>query len=114
VFWIARTDVAEFNIGINSGEAAGQTIFHCPVHLIPRRVEDVEKPRGGVRCVIPGKQKSQPNHDVHQIGEDSCPSLFSRGSPPASLSCSCGSGALPVVLPRDHERRPGRELRHPR
>ncbi len=45
-----------FNSGINSGEAAGQTVFHCHVHLIPRRKGDVENPRGGVRGVIPGKQ----------------------------------------------------------
>jgi diadenosine tetraphosphate (Ap4A) HIT family hydrolase len=44
-----------FNIGINVGEIAGQTIFHCHVHLIPRRVGDVANPRGGVRAIIPGK-----------------------------------------------------------
>ncbi len=44
-----------FNIGMNCGEVAGQTIFHCHVHLIPRRKGDVEKPRGGVRHIIPGK-----------------------------------------------------------
>lgn len=47
--------VAGFNVGINSGEAAGQTVFHCHVHLIPRRAGDVEQPRGGVRAVIPDK-----------------------------------------------------------
>jgi diadenosine tetraphosphate (Ap4A) HIT family hydrolase/5-methylcytosine-specific restriction endonuclease McrA len=49
-------DVAGFNVGINAGEAAGQTIFHCHVHLIPRRVGDVDQPRGGVRGVIPGRR----------------------------------------------------------
>ncbi len=44
-----------FNIGMNCGEVAGQTIFHCHVHLIPRRKGDVENPRGGVRHVIAGK-----------------------------------------------------------
>ncbi|QQS43232.1 MAG: HIT family protein [Acidobacteriota bacterium] len=44
-----------FNIGINSGAAAGQTVFHCHFHLIPRRTGDVENPRGGVRNIIPGK-----------------------------------------------------------
>lgn len=44
-----------FNIGMNCGEVAGQTIFHCHVHLIPRRLNDVPNPRGGVRNVIPGK-----------------------------------------------------------
>lgn len=47
--------VTGFNIGINAGAAAGQTIPHCHVHLIPRRVGDVEDPRGGVRGVMPGK-----------------------------------------------------------
>ena len=44
-----------FNVGINCGETAGQTIFHAHVHLIPRRIGDVEHPRGGIRHVIPGK-----------------------------------------------------------
>lgn len=44
-----------FNIGINDGHAAGQTILHCHIHLIPRRIGDVENPRGGVRHIIPGK-----------------------------------------------------------
>ena len=47
--------VSGFNVGMNSGQSAGQTIFHCHVHLIPRRAGDVEDPRGGVRHVIPGK-----------------------------------------------------------
>jgi len=47
--------VTGFNIGINSGESAGQTIFHCHIHLIPRRDGDVDNPRGGVRHTIPGK-----------------------------------------------------------
>lgn len=46
-----------FNIGINNGKAAGQTIFHSHIHLIPRREGDVVDPRGGVRHVIPGKGK---------------------------------------------------------
>jgi ATP adenylyltransferase len=46
-----------FNIGVNNGETAGQSIFHCHIHLIPRRPGDVENPRGGIRGVIPGKQK---------------------------------------------------------
>lgn len=47
--------VEGFNIGMNAGEVAGQTIFHCHIHLIPRRKGDVENPRGGVRHLIPGK-----------------------------------------------------------
>jgi diadenosine tetraphosphate (Ap4A) HIT family hydrolase len=44
-----------FNIGINVGEAAGQTVFHLHVHVIPRYRGDVADPRGGVRHVIPAK-----------------------------------------------------------
>lgn len=47
--------VSGFNVGINDGASAGQTVFHCHFHLIPRRVGDVEQPRGGVRHVIPGR-----------------------------------------------------------
>jgi diadenosine tetraphosphate (Ap4A) HIT family hydrolase len=44
-----------FNIGFNSGIAAGQTVMYPHVHLIPRRTGDVEDPVGGVRNTIPGK-----------------------------------------------------------
>jgi diadenosine tetraphosphate (Ap4A) HIT family hydrolase len=44
-----------FNIGINWGEAAGQTVMYPHVHLIPRFVGDMADPRGGVRHVIPAK-----------------------------------------------------------
>ncbi len=40
---------------MNCGESAGQTVFHCHLHLIPRRIGDVESPRGGVRHIITGK-----------------------------------------------------------
>lgn len=46
-----------YNIGINVNEAAGQTVFHVHMHLIPRYIGDVENPKGGVRGVIPDKQK---------------------------------------------------------
>jgi diadenosine tetraphosphate (Ap4A) HIT family hydrolase len=45
-----------FNIGVNVGEVAGQTVMHCHVHLIPRRHGDHPNPRGGVRGVIPDKK----------------------------------------------------------
>jgi len=45
-----------FNIGINIHEAAGQTVPHCHIHIIPRYNGDEEQPRGGVRGVIPSKQ----------------------------------------------------------
>jgi len=47
--------VLGFNIGMNCGEVAGQTIFHAHIHLIPRRTGDVRNPKGGVRGVIPSK-----------------------------------------------------------
>ena len=50
------TTITGFNVGINDGEDAGQTIMHCHIHLIPRRKGDMESPRGGVRGVIPDKQ----------------------------------------------------------
>ena len=46
---------AAFNIGVNTGPAAGQTIPHTHMHLIPRFTGDVPDPRGGVRWVIPAK-----------------------------------------------------------
>jgi|TARA_B100000959_G_C14895943_1_gene588773 diadenosine tetraphosphate (Ap4A) HIT family hydrolase len=44
-----------WNVGINIGAYAGQTIFHMHMHLIPRYEGDMENPRGGVRHIIPGK-----------------------------------------------------------
>ena len=46
-----------FNIGINDGPAAGQTIEHLHIHLIPRYKGDLPDPRGGVRWIIPAKAK---------------------------------------------------------
>ena len=48
--------VKGFNIGINEGKVAGQSIMHSHIHLIPRRKGDVLNPQGGVRGVIPSKQ----------------------------------------------------------
>ena len=50
--------VMGFNIGMNCGAVAGQTIMHCHIHLIPRRKGDIDDPRGGVRGVIPDKRIS--------------------------------------------------------
>lgn len=47
---------AGYNVGINVGEAAGQTIPHVHLHLIPRYHGDMQSPRGGVRGVIPARQ----------------------------------------------------------
>jgi diadenosine tetraphosphate (Ap4A) HIT family hydrolase len=44
-----------YNVGVNVGQAAGQTVMHLHVHLIPRYVGDTPNPIGGVRNVIPGK-----------------------------------------------------------
>ena len=56
---IVKDDILErdpsvegFNIGVNCGSAAGQTIFHCHIHIIPRRTGDVSNPCGGIRHVI--------------------------------------------------------------
>ena len=48
--------VKGFNIGTNLGKIAGQSVMHCHIHLIARRVGDVENPQSGVRSVIPLKQ----------------------------------------------------------
>ncbi len=46
-----------YNIGVNSGEDSSQTVFHLHIHLIPRYKGDFEDPNGGVRGIIPSKQK---------------------------------------------------------
>ena len=55
ILQVQDSNIEGFNIGMNCGEVAGQTIFHCHVHLIPRRKGDVENPRGGVRHIIADK-----------------------------------------------------------
>ena len=55
--WLDRDHApAGYNVGVNVGAAAGQTIMHLHVHLIPRYPGDVADPRGGVRGVIPARQ----------------------------------------------------------
>jgi ATP adenylyltransferase len=55
--------ITGYNIGFNAGTDAGQTVFHCYMHLIPRRKGDVENPTGGVRNLIRGKEdyKTKPD-----------------------------------------------------
>ncbi len=72
----ADASVKGFNIGVNSGAAAGQTIFHCHIHLIPRRRGDVPDPWGGVRAIIPRKARY-----------------------PASNGPRCARAAWPVLCP---------------
>ena len=51
------SSVTGFNIGLNDGRDAGRSVDHLHIHLIPRRSGDMPNPRGGVRGVIPSKQK---------------------------------------------------------
>ena len=52
---LAERNPDGFNIGINDGAAAGQTVMHLHMHLIPRYAGDTEDPRGGVRWIMPVK-----------------------------------------------------------
>jgi ATP adenylyltransferase len=52
-----KTNITGYNIGLNVGVSAGQTVMYPHVHLIFRRDGDMEDPKGGVRGVIPSKQK---------------------------------------------------------
>ena len=52
-----RYDPDAFNIGVNDGAAAGQTVPHAHIHVIPRRNGDAADPRGGIRWIIPDKAK---------------------------------------------------------
>jgi len=49
------SSIEGYNIGMNCGEVAGQSVWHCHTHLIPRRKGDVVSPKGGVRHVISNK-----------------------------------------------------------
>jgi diadenosine tetraphosphate (Ap4A) HIT family hydrolase len=70
-----------FNLGVNDGRAAGQTVPHLHVHVIPRYADDVAEPRGGVRGVIPSKRDYSP--DGSGVVADASPSYSAaaqRGS----------------------------------
>lgn len=54
---LARGEVDGWNLGINDGAAAGQTVGHLHLHVIPRRHGDVDDPRGGVRWVVPARAR---------------------------------------------------------
>ena len=56
-FKILDESITGFNIGMNIGKDAGQTIFNCHIHIIPRRQGNTPNPKGGVRGVVPLKQK---------------------------------------------------------
>ena len=57
-----------YNVGFNAGQAAGQTVMHLHIHVIPRRHGDMDDPRGGVRGVIPTRQKY--DADARNDGRD--------------------------------------------
>ncbi len=68
--WVDRGYCDAFNIGMNVGKEAGQTVKYPHVHLIPRRTGDMSDPRGGVRHVLPHKgnyQKGDDNEE-YEIG----------------------------------------------
>ena|SRR5450759_2638015 len=54
---LSGTGVGGFNIGLNDGSAAGQTVGHAHIHVIPRRVGDCQDPRGGIRWILPEKAR---------------------------------------------------------
>ena len=69
--WVKSGYCDAYNIGQNCGEAAGQTVDYPHVHLIPRRIGDMEDPRGGVRHVIPNKGNYK-NKNLNQEFFDYC------------------------------------------
>ena len=71
------------NVGFNSGEAAGQTVWHVHIHVIPRYLGDVPDPRGGVRHVIPDRGN-------YLTGLDSKPVERKQARPVAGLSLTTG------------------------
>jgi diadenosine tetraphosphate (Ap4A) HIT family hydrolase len=74
LLWEARSRLdaslkpSGYNVGVNVGQAAGQTVLHVHVHLIPRYSGDVPDPTGGVRAVIPGKGPYGPQRCAERRG----------------------------------------------
>lgn len=66
-----------YNVGFNAGKAAGQTVMHLHVHVIPRFHGDMPDPRGGVRGVIPSRQKYGSSNPSAEINQDPFASLES-------------------------------------
>jgi len=58
-----------FNIGVNIGPAAGQTVMHLHIHIIPRYLGDIEHPEGGVRRIIPNLVEYPPRLAQHGNGQ---------------------------------------------
>jgi len=104
-----------YNIGINAGPAAGQTVMHLHVHVIPRYAGDVDDPRGGVRHVIPGKGNycAEPAPPLSRGGPDDPfsahlrPALAPREPHrPRRRHRPRAPRAVPVLRPQGRRRRP--------
>ena len=97
-----------FNIGVNVGEAAGQTVPHLHVHLIPRYKNDVVDPRGGVRHVIPASASYliPTDADPDRVADASPLPLANTHSSPLVRGGSHEDPLLPYLLDHlDHARR---------
>lgn len=88
-----------YNIGINVGEVAGQTIFHLHVHVIPRYRGDVDEPRGGVRGVIPGKAIYPADRIAEAIREYRVGDASSTGAPRPPHARALVTGGDDPLLP---------------
>jgi superfamily II DNA or RNA helicase/diadenosine tetraphosphate (Ap4A) HIT family hydrolase/HKD family nuclease/SOS-response transcriptional repressor LexA len=75
-----------YNVGFNSGDAAGQTVQHLHIHVIPRYFGDVKDPRGGIRHVIPNKANYlEPAPARPNAGHDPVDLTLSTGHPDSPL-----------------------------